>query len=38
MALESQMIEFLNNKVDFKVEIGKEKENKAKYEKIFAFI
>lgn len=32
------MIEFLNNKIDFKVEIGRDKENQAKFEKVFAFI
>ncbi|CAD8096569.1 unnamed protein product [Paramecium primaurelia] len=37
-ALEQQMIEFLNNKIDFKVEIGRDKENQAKFEKVFAFI
>ncbi|CAD8120759.1 unnamed protein product [Paramecium sonneborni] len=37
-ALESQMIDFMNNKMDFKVEIGRDKQNQAKYEKIFGFI
>lgn len=32
------MIDFLNNKIDFKVEIGREKENQGKYDKVFAYI
>lgn len=37
-ALELQLVDLLNNKVDYKLDLGKDAENKKKIEKIFVII